>query len=172
MKVSYFSQPKGERDMKIVKETAGEARLNVAPASGKTTPDIVSTLGHGMLITGNIVCAGAVQIFGRVIGDIHASQLVICEGAKVEGKIIAPEAVIQGVFSGTINGNNVKLQSTAVVDGEIFNKSLTIEQNAQFEGVARRLERPVAAPSSAEVKSEEPAPAFTPHMVPVAKLVS
>ena len=50
----------------------------------------VSTLGRGMQITGNIVCAGALQIYGRVFGDIHATHLTICEGAKVEGKIIAP----------------------------------------------------------------------------------
>jgi cytoskeletal protein CcmA (bactofilin family) len=132
---------------------------------------MVSTIGSGMLITGNILCAGSLQICGRVIGDIHASQLVICEGAKVEGKVIAPDLIIQGAFSGTINGNNVKLQSTAVVEGEIFNKSLSIEQNALFEGVARRLDVPVAAPSSAQIKGEEPAPAVALHAVPEFKVV-
>jgi len=164
--VSYFSPSKGDRDMKTVKEPASEPKLNDA---GK---DIVSILGHGMLVTGNIVCAGAVQIFGRVIGDIHAAQLVICEGAKVEGKIVAPETTIQGTFNGTINSNNVRLQATAVVDGEIYNKSLTIEQNALFEGVARRLDKPVAAPSAAQVKGEELAPAFSPQMAPVAEVVN
>jgi len=167
--LSYFSQSKGERDMKNAKQPAGEPRLNVEAAPGK---DVVSVLGQGMLVTGNIVCAGTVQIFGRVIGDIHASQLMICEGAKVEGKIIAPETTIQGTFSGTINANNVKLQSTAVVDGEIFNKSLTIEQNALFEGVARRLDKPVASPSSAQAKGEELAPALSPQAAPLSEVVS
>jgi cytoskeletal protein CcmA (bactofilin family) len=108
---------------------------------------MVSTFGHGMVITGNIVSAGGLQIYGQVSGEIHASQLTICEGAKVEGKVIAQDAVIHGHFKGTIHGNTVKLQSSAVVDGEIFNRSLTIEQNAQFEGVSRRLEQPVEAPS-------------------------
>lgn len=167
--MSYFSQSKGERDMKNAKQPAGEPRLNVEAAPGK---DVVSVLGQGMLVTGNIVCAGTVQIFGRVIGDIHASQLMICEGAKVEGKIIAPETTIQGTFSGTINANNVKLQSTAVVDGEIFNKSLTIEQNALFEGVARRIDKPVSPPSSAQIKGEEIAPALSPQTAPVSEAVS
>lgn len=162
--MSYFSQSKGERDVKSVKATAGEPRLNEEAAPGK---DIVSVLGQGMLITGNIVCAGSVQISGRVIGDIHASQLTICDGAKVEGKIIAPDTTIQGVFNGTINGNNVKLQSTAVVDGEIFSKSLTIEQNAMFEGVARRLDKPVTPPSSAQTKGEDIAPALSPQTAPL-----
>ena len=87
------------------------------------------------------------QIHGRVIGDIHAARLMISKGAVVEGKVTAQEAVIDGTFKGTIYGNSVKLQATAVVDGEIFKQSLVIEQNAQFEGVSRRLETPVEAPT-------------------------
>jgi cytoskeletal protein CcmA (bactofilin family) len=154
--LSYFSQSKNERDIKIVKQN--EAGSLDATPSGSPGSDIVSTLGHGMLINGNIVCTGPVQVFGRVIGDIHAAKLTICEGGKVVGNIIAPETVIQGVFSGTVYANSVKLQSTAVVDGEIFNKLITIEQNAMFEGVARRLDQPVAPPSGAQVKGEAPAP--------------
>jgi cytoskeletal protein CcmA (bactofilin family) len=164
--LSYFSQPKGERDMKIVK--TGEPRLADA-ATGRSAPEMVSTLGHGMLITGNIVCAGSLQIFGRVVGDIHASQLVICEGAKVEGKLIAPETIVQGVFHGTIHGNNVKLASTAVVDGEIFNKTLAIEQNAMFEGVSRRLEKAVEVPASPQAKSEKSAAAPSAQVVPISE---
>jgi cytoskeletal protein CcmA (bactofilin family) len=155
--VSIFSQGKGERDMmksSIKEEVRFSEQAPLAKMPGK--PEIVSTLGHGMTITGNIVCTGAMHVFGRVIGDIHAAQLVICEGAKVEGKLIAPELVVQGEFRGTITGNNVKLQSTAVVDGEIFNKSLTIEQDALFEGVARRIDKPVSAPSAFEPKVEAP----------------
>ena len=153
--------------MKSVKASEIEPRIDAGKGS-----DMVSTLGSGMLVTGNITCVGAVQIFGRVIGDIHASQLVICPGARVEGKVVAPETVIQGAFSGTIHGNSVKLQSTAMVDGEIFNKSLTIEENAQFEGVARRLDKPVAAPSSAQVKGEETAPALAPHSAQASESVA
>src|SRR4051794_11883727 len=104
-----------------------------------------------MQVTGDIVCTGALQIFGRVTGDIHASQLAIREGAQVQGKIIAPEAVIEGAFHGSIHANTVKLQKSAVVEGEIFNKSLSIEGDARFEGVSRRLERAVEAPSAVQI---------------------
>jgi len=149
--VSYFSQPKDTREMKIV--NTAETR---PAANGRSAPETVSTLGQGMLITGNIVCAGPLNVYGRVVGDIHASQLTIGEGAKVEGKVIAPETVIQGEFHGTIQSNTVKLQETAVVEGEIFNKSLAIEQTARFEGVSRRLERPVEAPTMEQITGEAP----------------
>jgi cytoskeletal protein CcmA (bactofilin family) len=155
--VSYFSQPKGERDMKIVSAPAAEPRRVEAAASNRPASEMVSTLGHGMLVTGNIVCAGSLQIFGRVVGDIHASHLVISDTAKVEGKIVAPEMIIQGEFHGTIQSNNVKLQGTAVVEGEIFNKTLAIEQTARFDGVSRRLDKAVEGPSSAQAAPERPA---------------
>lgn len=148
--MAYFSQPKDGRDRK----TAGsEPRIDHGAVAGQSAAESVSAFGHGMLVTGNIVCTGTVQIFGRVIGDIHAANLLIGEGARVEGNVVAPETVVQGNFKGTIHSNSVTLQSTAVVDGEILKQSLTIEANAQFEGVSRRLERPVEAPSSDQVRS-------------------
>lgn len=158
--MSYFSQNKPDRPSKPA-VAAPEPRIeNIAPAG--RTQETVSTIGSGMLITGNIVSTGALQVFGRVIGDIHAARLVICEGAHVEGKVMAQEAVVDGVFKGTIHANAVKLQSTAKVDGEIYNKSLSIEQNAQFEGVARRLDKAIEAPSAAQTKAEAPAYAAAP----------
>jgi cytoskeletal protein CcmA (bactofilin family) len=164
--LNYFSQPKIPREP--AKEAAAEPKL--VGVAAKAAPEIVSTFGSGMLITGNIVCPGALQIFGRVTGDIHASHLIVCEGAKVEGKIVAQETVIQGIFTGTVHSNNVKLQGSAKVDGEIFNKSLAIEPNVQFEGVSRRLERPVENPKAGQAAAARPeAAAPAPRLVePVA----
>jgi len=120
-------------------------------AAAKAQPDIVTTFGPGMLVTGNVVCAGAVQVFGRVLGDIHATHLIIGEGAYVEGNVTALDAIVQGSFKGTIHGNTVKLQGNARIEGEVYNKSLSIEPNVLFEGSSRRLERPVDAPSANEV---------------------
>jgi cytoskeletal protein CcmA (bactofilin family) len=155
--VSYFSQPKNNP------KPANEAKpMATTPAAAPVRSDMMSTFGHGMVITGNVVCAGGLQIYGQVSGEIHATQLTICEGARVEGKVMAQDAVIHGHFKGTIHGNTVKLQSSAVVDGEIFNRSLTIEQNAQFEGVSRRLDRPVEAPSLDSAHGEQPRSGYAP----------
>jgi cytoskeletal protein CcmA (bactofilin family) len=143
--LSYLSQAK---DAKA--KTAGDVLL-----PGKGAQDMVTTIGRGVLITGNVICTGEVQVFGRITGEIRASHVIISEGANVDGKVTVQEAVIQGAFKGTLHGNSIKLQGTAVVDGELFNKSLTIEQDAQFEGTSRRLDRPVEAPTIDQV-SEQP----------------
>jgi len=145
--VSFFSASKNDRDVKSKSEPARPVPAEAMRLTVKAQ-DNVSVLASGMQVTGNIVCTGQLQIHGRVVGDIHAAHLTICEGARIEGKIVAPETVIQGTFNGSIHGNVVKLQKTASVEGEIFNRSLAIEQEARFEGVARRLDQPVAAPTN------------------------
>ena len=159
-----FSRSKGERDRKSTDRTDGDISLEKAGASSDET---ISALGHGMLITGNIVCAGAMQVMGRVIGDIHSGKLIIGDGGHVEGNIIAQEAVIHGVFKGTLHANSVNLQSTAVVDGEILSKSLTIEQNARFEGVSRQLEKSVEPPTREQARGER----ATADVVPISGAV-
>jgi cytoskeletal protein CcmA (bactofilin family) len=160
--VSYFSASKN--DIKVAPKASD--KIEAARPLAKPADD-VSTLGAGMLVTGNIICTGSLQVFGRVVGDIHAAHLTIRDGARVEGKVIAADAIVEGQFNGTIHGNTVKLQKSAVVEGEIFNKSLSIEQDARFEGVSRRLERAVEGPSAAQRDSDnvQPAPAATPFIV-------
>jgi hypothetical protein len=40
-----------------------------------------------------------------------------------------------------------------VVDSEIYNNSLTVEQDVQFNGVSRRLEKPIDSPSSTDANT-------------------
>lgn len=152
--------------MKSAESSAVETRPE-APVR-KPAQDIVSTFGPGLLITGNVVSTGTVQIFGRVVGDIHAARLLISKGAEVEGTVTTQETAIEGRFNGTIHSNSVKLQATAEVEGEIFKQSLVIEQNAQFEGVARRLATPVEAPTAEHIKGQKPA--LAPVAQPVAQV--
>lgn len=165
--MAYFSQSKGESDKKEGSiRSSGEPRIDQVAPAGKYAAETNSVLGSDMLVTGNILSAGSVQVMGRVVGDIHAAKLTIGEGAHVAGNIIAQELTVHGTFRGTVNANSVKLQSTAVVDGEILNRSLTIEQHAQFEGVSRRLEKPVEAPTNEQIKGEKPTSASMAEVVP------
>jgi len=144
--LSYFTAAKTGRE----KTTGNGAPGDVQPSETSTARssfDSVSTLGPGIVITGNIICEGSMQIFGRVTGDIQAAQIFIGDGACVEGNLTALEVAINGAFKGTIHGNSVKLKGTAIVAGEIFSKSLTVEENVQFEGMSRKLDKPLDLPA-------------------------
>jgi len=106
-----------------------------------------SCIGSGMSIVGNIECNGPAQVFGRIKGELRASDLLIGEGAQIEGSVIAQDVTVCGRVKGTIRAVRVKLQDGGAVEGDIFHRSLSIEENSLFEGSSRRVENPTDLPS-------------------------
>jgi cytoskeletal protein CcmA (bactofilin family) len=106
-----------------------------------------SCIGSGMSIIGNIECNGPAQVFGRIKGEVRASDLLIGDGAQIEGSVIAQDVTVCGHIKGTIRAVRVKLQDGGTVEGDIFHRSLTIEENSVFEGSSRRVENPTDAPA-------------------------
>src|SRR5438093_1911690 len=113
-----------------------------------------SCIGSGMSIVGNIECNGPAQVFGRIKGDVRASDLLIGDGAQVEGSVIAQDGTICGRVKGTIRAVRVKLQDGGAVEGDIFHRSLSIDENSLFEGSSRRVENPTD-PSSVGAKGPQ-----------------
>ena len=111
-----------------------------------------SCIGSGMSIVGNIECKGQAQVFGRIEGELRGSDLLISDGAQIEGSIIAQNMTVCGRVKGTIRAVRVRLQNGGAVEGDIFHRSLSIDENSQFEGSSRRVENPTEIPSSIDAK--------------------
>ena len=109
-------------------------------------PETICSIGSGTSIVGNIVCDGPAQFYGHIEGEVRGSELLIGEGAEVVGNVIAQEVIIRGRIKGTIRAVRVKLQATGAVEGDIFHRSLSVEDTALFEGSSRRVENPVDTP--------------------------
>src|SRR5262249_8244833 len=120
-----------------------------------TKAGIASCVGSDMSIVGNIEGKGPAQVFGRIEGEVRASDLQISDGAQVEGSVIAQNVTICGRVKGTIRAVRVKLQSGGAVEGDIFHRSLSIDENSQFEGSSRRVENPTDPSSSVEAKGPQ-----------------
>jgi cytoskeletal protein CcmA (bactofilin family) len=115
--------------------------LGIRASPGPTTKGgTASCIGSDMSIVGNIECDGPAQVFGRIEGELRASDLLISDGAQVEGKVIAQDVTVCGRVKGTISAVRVKLQNGGAIEGDIFHRSLSIEENSQFEGSSRRVE--------------------------------
>jgi cytoskeletal protein CcmA (bactofilin family) len=115
-----------------------------------------SVIGGDLTITGNLESKGEVQIEGAIQGDVHAQRIVIGEQARITGALIAEEVVVRGTVEGSIRGNSVTFQASSHVEGDVFHKSLTIEQGAYFEGKSRRSDDPMSVQRTA---SSMPPPA-------------
>jgi cytoskeletal protein CcmA (bactofilin family) len=114
-----------------------------------------SCIGSGMSIDGNIECNGPAQVFGRIKGELRASDLLIGDGAQIEGSVIAQDVTVCGRVKGTIRAVRVKLQDGGSVEGDIFHRSLSIDENSLFEGSSRRVENPTDTPSVDAKGSQE-----------------
>jgi cytoskeletal protein CcmA (bactofilin family) len=112
-----------------------------------------SCIGSGMSIVGNIQCDGPAQVFGRIEGELRASDLLIGDGAQVEGNVIAQDVTVCGRVKGTIRAARVKLQDGGAVVGDIFHQSLSINENSLFEGVSQRV--PPEPSSSVDAKAPQ-----------------
>jgi cytoskeletal protein CcmA (bactofilin family) len=146
-----FDKIKGE--LLERKREVASSHTVAQPVATPNPPEMISSIGAGMTITGKIVGEGAVKIFGRIEGELRASDVFIGEAAHVEGNIIAQELTISGCVKGTIHAVRVKLHGTAKVEGDIFHRSLSIEENALFEGSSRREENPTETTSNVQVRS-------------------
>ena len=114
-----------------------------------------SCIGSGMSIVGNIDCNGPAQIFGRVKGELRASDLLIGDGAEIEGSVIAQDVTVCGRVKGTIRAVRVKLQNGGSVEGDIFHRSLSIDENSLFEGSSRRVENPMDSSASVDANGSQ-----------------
>jgi cytoskeletal protein CcmA (bactofilin family) len=122
-----------------------------------------SSIHSDTTITGKIRSSGLIRVSGRIEGELNAESAEICEGAQIDGTIIARELTIRGRVNGTIHAMRVRLLSTAVVEGDIFHRTLSIEEEALFEGTSRRQENPTEVSSSAQV--ERPLPKHDSHSI-------
>jgi cytoskeletal protein CcmA (bactofilin family) len=131
--------PEGERVPAPVQQFQRlAAQSSALQSSSAKASDEVSSISAGMTVVGKISGQGTVQIFGRIEGELHASTVLVAEGADVEGDIVADDLTVGGRVKGTIRASRVKLNGTAAVEGDIFHRSLSIEENARFEGSSRR----------------------------------
>ena len=124
-----------------------------------------STLGTGLIIEGNVTGNGDLVLDCTVHGDVKVSHLTVGESGNIEGKVEADTVEVRGRVVGSIKGQQVKLQATAYVEGDITHEQLAIDVGAYFQGrclQTRRVEQTNVTPVNASpAASVTPAPTAT-----------
>jgi cytoskeletal protein CcmA (bactofilin family) len=111
----------------------------VTPLAAAPEEVPVSSIGADMAIVGKVMCTGPLHVFGRIAGELRGADLVIGDGADVQGSVCAREVTVLGRVRGTIRAVQVRLWGHAAVEGDIFHQQLSIEEEALFEGTSRPL---------------------------------
>jgi cytoskeletal protein CcmA (bactofilin family) len=147
----------------------GQARAPQAPGHAAPAPVAaprgLSTLSSDLQFEGNVTGGGDLQVDGQVKGDVRVGRLIVGETGAIEGGVTADYIEVRGRIVGAVTGKQVKLVSTAYVDGDITAEQLSIDVGAYFQGRCIQGRRdaprpsapqPVAAPTP--VSAPEPAP--------------
>ena len=109
----------------------------------------LSIVAQDMTVTGDLTANGVVRIEGRVTGNVTADdQILLAEGAVVEGDLRTREAVLGGEVRGSVAASErVEVQATAAVQGDIITPRLLIQEGGRVNG-AIRMEASQGEPSA------------------------
>jgi cytoskeletal protein CcmA (bactofilin family) len=128
----------------------------------KETPDeIVSLLGEGVELVGELSFTHGLRVDGTVRGKIRSeATLVIGPKGRVEGDASIRRISITGEFHGTIRASWIEIHKDGKVYGDLYTPCLIIEAGALFEGKCNMSEQAAAGkPAEGTVlRAVEPPP--------------
>lgn len=112
------------------------AKEQRSDSPGRDLSDVVSVIGPGMEIVGDIKCDGTVRVEGRVEGSIKATKsVVVGKGGAVSGDIETQDVVVAGAVAGTVMGaSRVELQESCRVEGDIRSRRIKLDEGGRVEG--------------------------------------
>jgi cytoskeletal protein CcmA (bactofilin family) len=123
--------------------TTNHKRESAPPAIERRRPREpnggLSIVARDLTVTGDLEAAGVIRIEGRVLGNVQAGdQVLLSEGAVIEGNVAAREAVIGGRVHGSISASErIELQADAVVEGDLITPRLLIQEGGRVNGGVR-----------------------------------
>lgn len=133
-----------------------------APAPQAQPARNLSTLSADLRFEGNVSGSGDLQVDGQIKGDVKVGRLIVGETGAIEGGVNADYVEVRGRIVGAVSGKQVKLISTAYVDGDITAEQLSIDIGAYFQGRCIQGSRG-AAPAQAATPRPSAQPAVAPQ---------
>lgn len=105
-------------------------------ARRKAADEIISLLGKGAELTGEISFTNGLRVEGTIKGKVRSeATLEIGPGGIVDGDVTIRKILINGEFRGVIHASDrVEIHKNGKVFGDIFSPCLIIEAGAIFDG--------------------------------------
>lgn len=134
--------------------------LNMTPQTSKDGPPTHGTtvIHSGMRIEGKLITSGDVLIEGTVSGEVKGHLVTIAKGAKVLGKIVADEVVVDGTIEGTVTCMKLRINTDAAAKGEFTQSILSVAPGGMFEGTIHQKDSATPKKDSSIPKIETKSP--------------
>ena len=115
------------------KNSAGSVKLKkiVEDARKSGLPSVISA---GDSIIGDLVSSTAIDIFGKIEGNLKCNVINIRDEGVISGMISANYTKISGAFTGSIVSKIVHISATGIVSADISYGILISEEGAKLTG--------------------------------------
>jgi len=118
---------------------------------------VISIIGPGMTVIGDLETDGTLRVEGRVEGTIRAGKgVVVGKEGSVDGNVFTQDAVISGAVQGTlVAGSRLEVHATARIEGEVRAPRMQLEDGAILNG---NLAMGSSSSSNSEMGSDDEEP--------------
>jgi cytoskeletal protein CcmA (bactofilin family) len=89
-----------------------------------------TVISADMKLKGDIDSIGLLVVMGHVHGKSSCEQVYVAPEGQYKGSIKSKQVSVAGVFDGQIKSQEVLFKNTAIIDGEVNCKKITIEDGA------------------------------------------
>lgn len=106
----------------------------------KTEAHITTLISKVTEVTGDLHFSGALEVEGRIFGNIYAdddsaAEVRIRESGLVKGSIQAPRVIVNGMVEGDVySGQHLELAAKARVHGNVYYHMLEMVMGAEVNG--------------------------------------
>lgn len=97
-----------------------------------------SVLGPDVGVTGDIDTDSDLHVDGTILGDVRCGTLVQTVSGKITGAVCARSARIAGTIEGSVSVDDLVIEASARVAGDIAYATIAIEAGAKVEGALTR----------------------------------
>lgn len=107
----------------------------VSPMSAtgaKSTP--FSLIGGDVTISGNVTASVDLHVDGVVEGDISCAALVQGAESRIIGHVTAQSARLAGLVDGSITADELVVERSARITGDVRYERITIEAGSRIDG--------------------------------------
>jgi cytoskeletal protein CcmA (bactofilin family) len=136
--------------------TDDRATAETSARAGRAATGQRSVLASDLRIDGIVATEGALEVHGRIEGEVAADTLLLGEEGSITGKLRANQADLRGTVAGEVATERLTLRAAARMEADALCSVLVIEAGATVEG---RFSRPAPAPQPAPASAPAPAAA-------------
>ncbi|MDR9417424.1 polymer-forming cytoskeletal protein [Gracilimonas sp.] len=99
----------------------------------------VNIISEGTTLKGDISAKADIRVAGIIEGEATSKgKLIITVSGNIKGNVTTQEADIAGKVEGQVKvSDKLTLRENAIIDGDIYVKTLIVEEGAQINGSCR-----------------------------------